>query len=195
MDKHKNKKSYGDDIKKVLMILAGSALFTAEILEEVFGGTRSVVKNRERRRNSIFSSSGGNYEDAERQKFYSLLNRLRHQGFIKKKKSQSGSLWNITKKGLEKLGIINKKEKERYESKPDNKIRIVAFDVPENERWKRAWLREALIALDFSMLQQSVWMGKSQIPEQFLEDLRDKQMLNRVHILEVSATGTVSKPS
>src|SRR3989344_1717355 len=191
MEKYQNKKMRGDNIKTVLAILAGSAFLTLELLDEVFGGTRSVYKNKARRKNSIFFNFEEDYNTKEVQRFYSLLNKLKSQGFIKKKQAKKGSLWNITKRGLEKLGILNKKKKIEYESKPDNKIKIIVFDISEYERWKRGWLREALTALEFSMFQKSVWIGKNKIPEQFFEDLREMKLLPHVHVLEVSASGTL----
>lgn len=193
MQKSKKEKRHGEAMKAVLTILAGSALFTFELIDEVFGGTRSVYKNEKRRKNSIFFNSEENYEDVEFQRFYTLLNKLKNQGFIKKKQSKDGSLWNITKRGFEKLGLINKKKKPEYDSIKDNKVKIITFDIPERERWKRAWLREALTAQEFSMLHQSVWIGKNKIPEQFLVDLRDMNLIKYVHILKVSAFGTVKE--
>lgn len=193
MGKYPNEKRRGDNIKTVLMILAGSAFLTLELIDEVFGGTRSVYKNKKRRKDSVFFNSEESYVDIERQRFYSLLNKLKNQGFIKKKQSEDGSLWNITKRGFEKLGLINKKKKPEYDSIKDNKVKIITFDIPERERWKRAWLREALSAQNFSMLHQSVWIGKNKIPEQFLEDLRDMNLIKYVHILEVNASGTVKE--
>lgn len=188
------KKKYGEAMKTVLMVLAGSAFLTFELLEEVFGGTKSVYKNKKRRESFNFFNSEENYEDAELQRFYSLLNRLKNQGFIKKQESKHGSLWNITKSGFRKLGIINnKKKKLEYELKADNKVKIIVFDIPEYERWKRDWLREALAALGFSMFQKSVWIGKNKIPEKFLRDLHEKKLLNYVHVLEVSASGTIKE--
>ena len=96
---------------------------------------------------------------------------------------------------MQKLGLISQKKKIDYDSLKDDKIKIITFDIPERERWKRAWLREALATLEFAMLHQSVWIGKNKIPEQFLEDLRDMNLLKYVHILEVSASGTLKEIS
>lgn len=194
MKRSENKKQRGDNIKMILGLLAGSAFLTLELLDEVFGARARSYKAMH---SMMYGGSGydenakEDYNNAELQRFYSILNKLKSQGFIKKKKSEHGSLWNITKRGLEKLGVISKKKKITYNSKTDNKLKIIVFDIPERERWKRAWLREALNALEFSMLQQSVWIGKNKVPEQFLEDLRDMRLFDRIHILEVSASGTL----
>lgn len=110
---------------------------------------------------------------------------------MEKKTSSDNVLWKITSIGVSKLKYITNRSKANYEAEQDNKIKIVVFDVPEKEKWKRGWLRDALRSLDFKMLQKSVWAGKSKIPEAFLEDLRKKHLLGCVHILEVSKAGTV----
>ena len=68
---------------------------------------------------------------------------------------------------------------------------IFAFDVPEKEKRKRGWLRTVLRRLDFTMIQKSVWVGKSKIPQEFLEDIYRFKMVDFVEIFEVSKTGSL----
>lgn len=75
----------------------------------------------------------------------------------------------------------------------DKKLKIFAYDIPEREKQKRAWLREVLRLLGFRMLQKSLWIGKSKIPEGFLQDLRKKEIMDHVHIFEISKTGTLKE--
>lgn len=191
------KRGSGEIVKSILIGLAAGAVITAELLDHFFSAYNRSYKAAHR---SLYGGYDYNknetkfsYEDPELQKFFSVLNRLKRQGFIKKKELKQGSLWNITKRGLEKLGFYKRKKETKYDAIKDTKIKIIVFDIPEHERWKRAWLREALTALEFSMLQKSVWIGKNKIPEQFLEDLRDMRLLHHIHILEVSASGTVKE--
>lgn len=133
-----------------------------------------------------------------RQKFYTLLNKLKREGFIEKHKNGKTMLWKITKDGLAKLGILNKLKyfslsNIDYEKINDGKVRIITFDIPEKERRKRDWLRAALTSLKYSLLQQSVWIGKTKIPEKFLNDLREKQIISYIHIFEISRGGTIKK--
>lgn len=182
-------------MKNILTALAAGAIITGEVLDH-------FLSARSRSYKAAHSSLYGTYfkkeksffediEDSELQKFYSLLNKLKREGFIQKKKSKMGSIWKITKAGLNKLGILKNKRIGGYPIEDDKKFKIIAFDVPEWERWKRAWLRESLVSLGFSMLQKSVWIGKKKIPEDFLGDLREKRIFNYIHILEISASGTV----
>jgi hypothetical protein len=131
----------------------------------------------------------------ERQRFYSLLNKLKNEGFIKKDAGKRNNLWNITKKGIEKLKA--KKENNfnnsmsEYEVESDDKLKIIIFDIPEKERQKRKWLRMVLFGLGFKLLQQSVWMGKGRVPKKFLIDLRKQGMLSYIHIFEINKRGTI----
>ncbi|MBI5742583.1 MAG: hypothetical protein HZA25_01965 [Candidatus Niyogibacteria bacterium] len=68
---------------------------------------------------------------------------------------------------------------------------IVTFDVPERERRKREWLRCVLKNLKFRPVQQSVWLGRTKIPIDFLDDLKDLNMTDYVEIFEVSRQGTL----
>jgi|SRR3989338_5717933 len=176
----------GEKIKKILLALADGALATMEILDELWptGFTRSHYTNRKRAfRNKTF-------DFAQEQEFYNLLSYLKRHGLIEKKNNGNRTFWKITADGLNKLLKIKEKALD-YESQSDGKLKIIVFDVPEEYKKKRRWLREALKILGFKMLQKSVWIGKNKIPEQFLFDLRQKQILQYIHIMEVGKTGTV----
>lgn len=178
----------GKKMKEILAILAGGTLATLEILDELWptGFTRSYAHNR----SALFKKSKADIDIAELQRFYNLLNYLKREGFIEKEQAYDNIFWKITSNGLNKLGLIKEKTI-NYQIHSDGKLKIVVFDVPEKERRKRAWLREALKMLGFKMLQQSVWMGKNKIPEQFLVDLRKKNLLPCIHIMEVSRGGAI----
>ena len=68
---------------------------------------------------------------------------------------------------------------------------MIAYDIPAEKNEMRQWLRFALLALGFTILQKSVWVGKKVIPESFMRDLRARKMLSYVHILEVRKSGTL----
>ncbi len=135
----------------------------------------------------------------ERKVFHSLLNKLKREGFIRQSEKMRNAPWRITPTGLKKLVRLQEGEKrdssplQGYEKKSSQKIIIIAFDVPEKERKKRYWLRAALVALGFQKLQQSVWLGKVQIPKEFLTDLKEYAMLPYVHIFSITRGGTLQE--
>src|SRR3989344_7122562 len=178
------KRKRGDSVINILTAVAAGVVITGEILD-------FFLSARSRSYKAMHSSLYGTrfkdterkfYEDTEAQEFYSLLNKLKRDGFVKKKKAKLGSVWNITKAGLNKLGLLKSRKTVKYSAEDDKKFKIIVFVVPELERWKRAWLREALVVLGFSILQRSVWVGTKKIPEDFLEDLREKRLINYIHI-------------
>jgi len=187
-----------DIMVKILETLQIGAEFTVDLLD-IF--TSSYYDSYKKIKRSMMYGSPEfktNWSEKylESKKFYSLLNRLKNQGFIKKEKENKKTIWSITRKGLEKLKILKKKNKKiliNYPKEKSDKLIIVIFDIPEKERHKRNWLRSVLALLDFKFLQQSVWIGKTKIPEEFLNDLRNKKMLDYVHIFKVSKSGTINK--
>jgi len=186
----------GDLIIKVLDILQKSAETTVDIID-IF--TSSYYESYCKMRRSILYGSPKFKTDwaeeyLKAQQFYSLLNKLKNQGFIKKEGKNKKTIWSITQKGLEKLKIIKEKKLNiDYPKEKGDKLIIITFDIPEKEKHKRYWLRSVLVALDFKLLQKSVWIGKTKIPSDFLNDLKDQKMLNYVHIFKISKSGTINK--
>lgn len=124
-----------------------------------------------------------------------LLYKLKKEGLIAKKTSSNN--WKTTAIGNKIATYLAEKlaDKPRYQPEKSLEIKIVAFDVPESIRRKRAWLRAALICLGFQMLQKSVWIGKNIIPEEFLLDLEKRNILSYVHIFAVTRQGTIKQIS
>lgn len=182
----------GKKTETILLCLVGSVYITAQLLDMMFMGGRSGSYKR------AYGKLYGGYTlpektDAvfeDKQQFYSLLNSLKRQGLIEKKKSKKGVIWKITSAGLQKLKLF-KERKIEYDIIQDNKLKIIAYDIPEREKKKREWLREVLRMLGFRMLQRSLWIGKNKVPERFLKDLREKNIINYVDIFEISQKGTI----
>ena len=76
---------------------------------------------------------------------------------------------------------------------PDGITRLVIFDIPEKERRKRNILRVELVTYDFKMLQKSVWIGATPLPEDFIHKLDKLNLKNKVHIFSVQEYGTLIK--
>lgn len=135
----------------------------------------------------------------ERKTFHSLLNKLKREGLIKQKDKKRNAPWGITPSGMNKLMRLQENEKGNssplrgYEKESSQKLVIIAFDVPERERRKRYWLRAALVDLGFQKLQQSVWLGKVQIPQEFFTDLKNNDMLSYVHVFSITKGGTLKE--
>ncbi len=101
------------------------------------------------------------------------------------KNSLSGTLSYIRKTGFVKnsnigLQITSKgqayiKKKQDSLKQFDNKFKknvprnlIVMFDIPETKKAHREWLRWHLKKFNYLMIQKSVWVGPSPLPQEFL---------------------------
>jgi len=193
-------------IEKILEVLQGGVETTVGLLDAMTSGYSESYKKLKRYQREPFSfsakggSASGGKNDwsksySESQKFYSLLYYLKKQGLIESKKDGCGSLWRIKPAGAEKLTDIKKRKVFspsyiNYSEEADT-LKIVTFDIPAKENNKRFWLRAVLERLGFKMLQKSVWFGKKKIPESFMDDLRERGMIDYVHILSVNKAGSL----
>lgn len=132
----------------------------------------------------------------ELDKFYTLLNYLKRNGFVSKKKTSKNAEWVITPKGKEKL--ISPNIKESLEIKPlklgktqKDDLKVIVFDIPETYRKIRNWLRISLINFGFRKLQKSVWIGDNLLPEDFFNALKRLKILKFVHIFSIKDSGSI----
>ena len=183
-------------IEKVLKVILAGAGTTADvigaILESGYGASYSKLsRSFDRRQNrKIHAELAG----VERQRFYSLLSKLKREGFILEKAER----WNLTVNGKMKLVKLKKTRKgslpsAEYSKSESREGIIITFDIPEKDRHKRRWLRSALGNLGFKLYQKSVWVGRGKVPEEFLMDLKRIGIFRYVGILSVGKSGTIEE--
>lgn len=135
-------------------------------------------------------------EQKEKQRLYQVIYTMKKQGLIQKLANDSKAILKITEKGINKKKKLEKSFDQRipmetYQSEKGSELVIVSFDIPENARFKRNWLRSVLKNLGLRMLQKSVWIGKIKIPEELIDDLRKYNILQFIEIFSVGKTGTI----
>lgn len=171
--------SFADGFEAFLQ--AGYGASAGKMLKEM-----DLARRRRERRNE---------KQRARRRYAVLVSKLKRDGLIITK-DPNGVLSTLTKKGKEKLQRLRKTGAaapplKEYSSQPSPLLTIIAFDVPEREKWKREWLREVLRRLGLTMIQKSVWMGKTKIPKEFVDDLSRLGILKYVEIFQVTKTGTL----
>jgi DNA-binding PadR family transcriptional regulator len=187
------KKKPPTTLTEIILDMLGEGL--SSDLATIFLGNYSASYKMMRRKllNSDFKTKTEATAELERRlrfNFYSTLSYLRKQGFIEKKqRDKKGYLWHLTSLGREKLKILREKSKWlprcHYEVKKDNVLKIIIFDIPEKERFKRVWLRRQLLVFNFRPLQKSVWIGKNKLPGEFMVDLHNFDILQYIHIFHI----------
>lgn len=112
------------------------------------------------------------------QSVYSLVNRFKRQGLLEKVQPagtrQLRSFFRLTPKGqekLEKTGVAIKVPKKVI--KWDGVWRLLIFDIPEEKKSTREYLRRELKARSFYMLQLSVWITPYEVDEELQEIIED----------------------
>lgn len=112
------------------------------------------------------------------------LYRLKRDGLLENNK--------LTKKGLEKLNKLKKKfHILNFKKEPSANPIIIIFDIPEKLSGKRKWLRQILGSLGYQMIQKSVWLGTNKFPKEFIEDIKNNQLLSYVKMFRVFKEGTL----
>lgn len=145
-------------------------------------------------------SSNSRWADAylEYSRFLKTVAYLKQQGIVASAERSGERALSLTPKGKNHFERIRErnfysKSHAAYESRVDGQFKLVMYDIPGAESHKRFWLRWALKAMGFEMLQKSVWAGNKAIPPKFLEDLRERKLFPHVHILQVTKKGTLER--
>lgn len=134
----------------------------------------------------------------DRWQFHRTLQYMKRQGLVTKHDARHSTRWTLTRRGVEKLAAYRHRRADLFSTAHvsfpaphGGGITIVAFDIPEKERRKRDWIRRSLVEMDFKLLQKSVWMVRGGVHEDFIEALRERKLLDAVHIFGVTKDGTI----
>jgi hypothetical protein len=126
--------------------------------------------------------------------FWTLLSKLKKENLISRRRDRKIV---ITKQGKKYLRTKQKRpfsgKRHEPEKLPDEEIILVIFDIPEEYKRKRDWLRFRLKQFDFKALQKSVWWGDAGLPKEFFKDLKRYKILPYVHVFSVNKKGTISR--
>jgi len=132
----------------------------------------------------------------EKQRYYNLISMLKRDNLLKESGGKGNQKFILSEKGKKKLEELKSRYKKRmpetkYLAVKSECATIAIFDIPETERRKRDWLRRALRHLGFRLIQKSVWLGKVKIPKNFLNDLRNLDLIEYIEIFQVTKTGSL----
>ncbi len=192
----------GDKTIRILRALKDSALDSTNLFEAFlsagYGASIGRIEYLMRTKGQERQKDKALFEEfaRERQRFYNLIRYLKSDGIISETSSGSTQRYSISEKGKRKLAVLLAMKKSiiplpQYPKTSGNTFTIIAFDVPEKEKKKREWLRLALRQLGYKTIQRSVLLGKTKIPQSFLDDIRKLQMTDYVEIFEITKTGSL----
>jgi len=110
------------------------------------------------------------FKNYKRNSINSALSRLKKKQYI----TFEGSCLKLSEGG--KRYIARRKARLQLFKSPFNKESsrnlLVIFDIPEVRKAEREWFRFHLKKFDYTMIQRSVWVGPSPLPEEFVKYLK-----------------------
>jgi CRISPR-associated endonuclease Cas2 len=190
----------GEKILKILEILEDMAVSTLDLLDMwlfeqprgIYGLERARLKRAGQKKQLFFTELREYLE--EREKLSKLIYKLKREGFILEDKKNKKLI--LTKKGKLKLRFLKNKRsveetKNNESNQKDKDVIVVIYDVPESEHKKRHQLRNLLVNAGFNFVQKSVWIKQGKITEDFINLLKDLEVLNYTQIFKITQKGTI----
>ncbi|RJQ29350.1 hypothetical protein C4565_02120 [Candidatus Parcubacteria bacterium] len=186
----RRRKRYGTKTLLVLEVLKGGAFCIADLLAQTYVGSVKIGRmNTSRFAGNMMPKKKFYFDRNTKIGLYKTLYSLEQQGLVER---AGNGVWSITKDGKDSVQATHDlSDRKKYICENSGRYTIVAFDIPEKIKTKREWLREALVNMGFSLLQQSVWIAKKKIPSDFVKDLHNMNIAKFVHIFEVTKHGTI----
>ena len=183
-------------MRSILELLSEAAIDSASLFAAIIGsGYGASRKQIERKHQLIRDKLLGDSPDVEdikkaRRNFYSLLSKMKIDDLI----SSKGDQLRLTRRGNARIREFkNNLPVSSYRKEEDANLKIFVFDIPERHRHKRDWLRQVLVNLGFWSIQKSVFVGKSKLPQEFMEDIKSMGIIDNVDILVITKTGSLKE--
>jgi len=114
----------------------------------------------------------------------STLSRMKKKGFV----SYNSDGWALTSQGKkyykEKTFFLPHFDSPFKNTPPKNLI--VMFDIPETKKSYRDWLRKELKTFGYILIQQSVWVGPSPLPKEFLSFIEETKLKQYIQTFKLS---------
>lgn len=189
----------GDILFKILGVIKKQSMnqvdFVDAVLSSGYGASMSKIdfeySKIRRKRQSIQIHDEILKERKKRLRVF--ISKMKRDGLIEESSKNSTKL-SISSKGINKLSQLkNRLPTRHYKKEAQNNLTIISFDIPERLRRKRDWIREVIRNLGFFMVHQSVWIGKIKIPESFILNLENLNILEYVEIFEINKSGTLKE--
>ena len=193
----------GENRLKVFELLENSILAIDEILfafslpyGSSFHKIESSLRKYREKRGLYLRQMRQNKENQNR--FKHFMYHLRKEGLVENIGKDNGMFVKLTSSGKKLLHKLRRRKEQslpesKYPIQEKDELKIIIFDIPEAEKRKRAWLRSVLRNLEFTMIQKSVWSGKTKLPQEFISQMHKLNLLSYVEIFTISKTGSLKK--
>lgn len=122
------------------------------------------------------------------------LSRLKKEGLVAQYKTKRRNQWGITPVGQKLLHATRSNNPTYFIPCPiDHLVRLVTFDIPEQDRKKRNWLRNTLLSCGYESLHKSVFFAMRPLPEDVVKKIDELNLTRYVHIIGINKKGTLAQ--
>lgn len=112
---------------------------------------------------------------------YNTIDRVRKQGWLEKKVVEDKIFYSITAKGRVKQLVFKLRTSQKQKGEQST---ILIFDIPEEKRSSRNFLRRLLKQMKFTSIQKSVLVAPYILPQEFYDLLKELKLLDFVKVIE-----------
>lgn len=112
---------------------------------------------------------------------YNIVDKIRRRGWLEKKIVQDQVYYCLTAKGRTKQLLFQLRSQSKQRGK---QATIIIFDIPEEKRTFRNFLRRLLKQMKFTMIQKSVFITPNILPQEFYDLLAEMKLMEYVKVIE-----------
>ncbi len=112
---------------------------------------------------------------------YNAVGRISRHGWVEKKKINDQTYYALTKEGRIRYTILKLKT---FRRRRGSQATIALFDIPEEKRTYRNFIRRLLGQMGFTRLQRSVFITPYILPKEFYDLLREMKILHHFLFIE-----------
>lgn len=97
-------------------------------------------------------------------KIYTQIYQLEKRNYLERYMHKDMEFLRLSSKGLATIST--------YRKEKDGKWKMIIFDIPENKRQTRDYLRSKIKQLGFKKWQNSIWITPYKLPEDVVKELK-----------------------
>ncbi|MEK7075368.1 MAG: hypothetical protein AAB948_01035 [Patescibacteria group bacterium] len=124
-----------------------------------------LEKIREQGKINVYSFIKRFYRHESYRKIYTHIYQLEKRGYLEKYKLKDLEYLRASDKGIASLDTFKRER--------DGKWKMIIFDIPENKRAVRDYLRTKLKQLGFKRWQNSIWITPYRLPDDVVSELKE----------------------
>lgn len=122
----------------------------------------------------------------KRQSVYNSFSKIKKMGYVK---ISQGKVFLTTKgikcvKNKDRDNILRNFTSDLLKDKP--KDLIIMYDIPNEYKVYREWLRFHLKKFGYEMVQKSVWVGPSPLPKEFKKYINTLDLNGKIKVLKLA---------